>query len=322
MHRFFSLTLPGLVLGLFSSVLFANVDNPAHAEQSSEGQSAPAAVQQTEVTESLPDNITLSTDDERLPELPGSIVRLLEQGMTLESRFDAGSGLTGWLLSVDDRFTLLYSTSDHQMLISGTLLDSQGLNLSEQHMASYLPRPDVSVLEQQAHFIQQPLSSDAEAIQNKASASDATQRVLYVFFDPLCPFCRLSWQAFQPYVDLGAQVRWVPVAFLQPNSRMMAEQLINAEKPETALTGFMQQQVLPQSQADQEKAESENAWLALQSNMKLMQRFGLQGTPSIVWQDSDRTLQTFSGMPQLSDFPAMTGLPEQKQTAPELARFR
>ncbi|MFG1490081.1 hypothetical protein ABMA58_12600, partial [Oceanospirillum sp. HFRX-1_2] len=60
----------------------------------------------------------------------------------------------------------------------------------------------------------------------------------------------------------------------------------------------------------------------LQNNMKLMQRFGIQGTPGLIWADDNGELNIRSGMPKLDEFAHITGLPEQPQTDPELFRFR
>ncbi|MBB1488803.1 thiol:disulfide interchange protein DsbG [Oceanospirillum sediminis] len=305
MRRFSFLTALGFGLSLISSSVLANINtqtsNPVAATSVADQNITP-----------LPDNITSGPNDERIPELPAAIVRLLEQGMTLESRFDAGAGLTGWLLSVDDRFTLLYSTADHSTLISGTLLDQNGQNLSEQHMQQYLPRPDIQVLEK------------AWSVQQHSADTEAAAHTVYVFFDPACPFCRLSWQAFKPYVQKGADIRWVPVAFLQPASRIAADRLMQSDNPLNTLQNMMEhpKQASEIQATASGKEVSDQRWQSLQHNMELMQRFGLQGTPAMVWQDADGQIKTFSGMPELKDFASITGLPEQPQTAPELSRFR
>ncbi len=53
-----------------------------------------------------------------------------------------------------------------------------------------------------------------------------------------------------------------------------------------------------------------------------MDRFGLSGTPGLVWKDAAGKVQTSLGMPRLSKLPAITGLPAQKIDDPELAEFR
>jgi len=55
---------------------------------------------------------------------------------------------------------------------------------------------------------------------------------------------------------------------------------------------------------------------------KLMERFGVSGTPGLAWKDALGRVQVRVGMPRLSQLPAITGLPAQKIVDPELAEFR
>lgn len=60
----------------------------------------------------------------------------------------------------------------------------------------------------------------------------------------------------------------------------------------------------------------------IRSNLELMQKFGITGTPGVIWKDKNGKVFVKSGPPRLSELPAMTGLPEQKVDDPESARFR
>ena len=42
-----------------------------------------------------------------------------------------------------------------------------------------------------------------------------------VFFDPNCPFCAHLWRELQPWQN-RLRVRWIPVAFVRPDSLGMA----------------------------------------------------------------------------------------------------
>ena len=59
-----------------------------------------------------------------------------------------------------------------------------------------------------------------------------------------------------------------------------------------------------------------------EANTKLMERFGVPGTPALVWKDKAGKIRVKLGMPRLSQLPAITGLPAQKIDDPELAEFR
>jgi len=53
-----------------------------------------------------------------------------------------------------------------------------------------------------------------------------------------------------------------------------------------------------------------------------MDRFGVSGTPGLVWKDGKGRVQVKTGMPRLPQLPAITGLPAQKNDDPELRDFR
>ena len=59
-----------------------------------------------------------------------------------------------------------------------------------------------------------------------------------------------------------------------------------------------------------------------EANTKLMQRFGAPGTPALAWKDAAGKVRVKVGTPRLSQLPAITGLPAQKNDDPELAEFR
>ena len=53
-----------------------------------------------------------------------------------------------------------------------------------------------------------------------------------------------------------------------------------------------------------------------------MDRFGVSGTPGLVWKDEKGRVQVRTGMPRLLQLPSITGLPAQKIDDPELVDFR
>ena len=281
--------------------------------------------------------------NESVLEPPLPIARALEQGMTLESRFKAASGLTGWVLSLDGRFTLVYTTADQRTLISGALIDEAGNNLSEWYAQQYFPKPEIALLKESTYISVGAPKEHSLPDSASAAASDTltgtdvltetdtdptevsapglveTHRVIYAFFDPSCPFCHLAWKAFQPYLEQGVEIRWIPVAFLNPQSRDRAAAILQNQNPETALEEGMR---LFGTEDQPSAPVKDSTRRQLQNNMKLMQRFGIQGTPGMVWLDETGELNIRSGMPRLEEFAQITGLPEQPQTDPELFRFR
>ena len=150
------------------------------------------------------------------------------------------------------------------------------------------------------------------------------RRVLYVFFDANCWYCHLTWKALQPYERAGLQVRWVPVAYQKDSSAGRAAAVMQARDRAAALRenelGYRAQTydggIAPAANVPAALARQ------LEANTRLMERFGAQGTPALVWKDGAGTVRVRTGMPRLSQLPAITGLPAQKNDDPELAEFR
>lgn len=150
------------------------------------------------------------------------------------------------------------------------------------------------------------------------------KRVLYVFWDANCWYCHLTWKALQPYEKAGLQVRWVPVAYQKDNSAALAAAVMGAPDRVAALRENETRYRAKNYDGGIRAATKVPDTLAieLEENMTLMGRFGMSGTPALVWKDSAGKVQTNLGMPPLSKLPAITGLPAQKIDDPELARFR
>jgi thiol:disulfide interchange protein DsbG len=153
--------------------------------------------------------------------------------------------------------------------------------------------------------------------------SAAPKKVLYVFFDANCWYCHLTWKALQAYEKAGLQVRWVPVAYQKDSSTTKAAAIMQAENRAAALreneTGYRVESydggIAPAKASKALEAQ-------LEANFALMDRFGVSGTPGLVWRDEKGRVRVRTGMPRLSQLPAITGLPAQKIDDPELKEFR
>lgn len=170
----------------------------------------------------------------------------------------------------------------------------------------------------------EPLFARLEAARRIVEGSAQPKSILYVFFDANCYYCNLTWRSLQPYEKVGLQVRWVPVAYQKDSSAGMAAAMLLAPVPATALrqneTRYRAKNydggIRPLSAVPRELQR------ALDDNLALMQSFGGQGTPVLVWKNAQGAIRTRIAMPKLSELPAITGLPSQKQDDPELAPYR
>jgi thiol:disulfide interchange protein DsbG len=245
--------------------------------------------------------------------LPAPIQALAARGTLVGKTFSAEAGLTGWVVTRAGRNGIVYTTPDKQHLIVGSLVDANGRDLTSVYAATYLPKPNLASLYEQ-------LDGAGYVMQGAVTSKN----VIYVFFDPNCVYCHFAWKALQPYVKAGLQVRWVPVGFLKPTSATRAAAILEAKAPEQALE-FNEERfvsatedggIMPVSTIKPETLRT------LTANHALMAAIGSNSTPAIVWKDSHGVVQTKSGMPLLSELPAMTGLLEQPETDRDLDLFR
>ena len=176
----------------------------------------------------------------------------------------------------------------------------------------------------------QPAPAELPALFAALEKSDAVvegtaspKKVLYVFFDANCWYCNLTWKALQPYEKAGLQVRWVPVAYQKDSSTTKAAAIMQAQDRAAALRMNELGYRADNYDGGIAPAKPSRALQArLDQNFKLMDRFGVSGTPGLAWKDAQGRVQVKTGMPRLSQLPAITGLPAQQHDEPELAEFR
>lgn len=247
------------------------------------------------------------------PDYPKALQQAVASGVKVVSSFAAGSGLTGWVLAEGARYSIVYTTADKKLLLAGMLIGEHGENLNALFEEKYIPKPDLSALMQKLE--------KAGAV-TEGAAKDA-KGVVYVFVDPNCPYCHLTWKALQPYEKAGLQVRWLLVATLGPTSLPKAIEVLAAPDQVAAFRTMEANQGKPFKPGAQSAEATHAAQVAtIRHNGELMEQFGVSGTPGIVWKDHQGKVHVKSGLPHLSELPAITGLPEQKIDDPDLAKFR
>lgn len=244
---------------------------------------------------------------------PKAIRKAVDSGVKVVKSFPAVSGLTGWVLSQDGRYSVVYTTADKKTLLAGALIGESGENIGAAFEEKYVPKPDLGVLFQQL----EKSSYVAEG------AVSGPKSIVYVFVDANCPFCHSTWLALQPYEKVGLQVRWIPVATLGPTSMPKAIEVMAAADKVAAfrkMEGNHGKPWTPSALASETAQPAVAA--AIGQNGELMQRFGIAGTPGVIWKDKQGKVQVKGGMPRLSELPAITGLPEQKNDDSSLSKFR
>ncbi|HJW56821.1 MAG TPA: thiol:disulfide interchange protein DsbG [Burkholderiaceae bacterium] len=244
---------------------------------------------------------------------PKMIQGAVDNGVKVVKTFPASSGLTGWVLMEGGRYSIVFATADKKSLLMGALIGENGENLSAQYAEKYIPKPDLGSLYQElekAAYVVEGVAKDPKS-------------VIYVFVDANCPFCHFTWKALQSYEKAGLQVRWLPVAMLTPTSMPKAIEVMTASDKTAAFRKMEEnhgKNVAPSAKATE--SANPQAAASIRKNGELMEKFGISGTPGVLWKDKQGKVNVKGGMPRLSEIPMITGLPEQKITDPDLERFR
>lgn len=243
--------------------------------------------------------------------LPAPIQSAVASGLKFEKSFPAAGGLTGWVLSQGPGTNMvLFTTAVGDVAIAGNMFDAKGVNLTKQYLEKYSPKPDYEKLWGEL---------DSSAWVSEGASTKDAKSVVYAFEDANCGYCHLAWKAFQPYMAVGLQVRWVPVAFLAADSMPKAVQLLGASSSSAAITemhaDFGKKLTSTKPLDEALKAKVEN-------NAKIMRKYGFSGTPAIFYKDKQGIVHAVNGMPSLSELPSITGLPEQENKDSSLARYR
>jgi thiol:disulfide interchange protein DsbG len=245
--------------------------------------------------------------------LPKALNKAVESGVKVVRNFPAASNLTGWVLSQGGRYSIVYTTPDKKTLLAGSLIGEDGENLAAQYEEKYVPKPDFGALFQE--------------LEKSSFVAEGTikspKTVIYVFFDPNCPFCHAAWRAVQPYEKIGLQVRWIAVATLGPTSLPKAIEVMAAADQIAAFRKMEENHGKPWTPSTQSAESGHPAIVAaIRQNGELMEKFGIAGTPGVVWKDKQGKVQVKGGMPRLSELPSITGLPLQKNEDSALTKFQ
>lgn len=112
-----------------------------------------------------------------------------------------------------------------------------------------------------------------------------------VFSDPDCPFCKRLEAEFAKMTDITIYNFMMPIPSLHPNAQSKAVQIWCQPNRTEAWTKWMRQGQLP--------AQAANCPNPVQETMMLGERFGFNGTPTIVMPNG-KVVQGFMPNPQLT----------------------
>lgn len=215
---------------------------------------------------------------------PAPIESMRGKGVEILDTFDAPSGLSGYAALYQGRPLTLYLTSDQQHVLIGSLLDAEGDDLSGPVIEEKISGPQSSLLWKQ-------LDEEGNWI---AEGDASAERIVYVFTDPNCPYCKRFWNDAQPWVKSGkVQLRHIPVGVLGDASRKKAAAMLAADNPLKMLVDNESGKKSAPEASLNEALEQK-----LENNLALMSRVGATGTPSILYLDDKDLMQLYPGAAQ------------------------
>jgi thiol:disulfide interchange protein DsbG len=139
-----------------------------------------------------------------------------------------------------------------------------------------------------------------------ASGSKSTERVVYVFTDPDCPFCNDLWRALQTARAPEVQVRYLLVAVIDADSRGRDATILESADPAAALEKHERAFAGGAGIASKSTVQPETAE-TVAVNAALMNALHIFGTPGLVYLDEHNGVKVFAGMPDAQQLRAIFG---------------
>lgn len=126
------------------------------------------------------------------------------------------------------------------------------------------------------------------------------KHVIYIFFDPNCPYCHKLYEEFRPWVKRNeVQLRWLPIGTLMASSRGKAAAILQAKNPLAAFRrneqGFSP--VHGFGRIGEEPLPKPAIKKALNINAELLDRTGQEAVPTMVFRVKDGTPIFIQGSP-------------------------
>lgn len=201
-------------------------------------------------------------------ELPAPVQALRDQGLSIHGQFEAPGGLRGYGASVQGQDMAIYLTPDGEHAIVGTLMDSEGNDLTEAQLDEHVRVPleaETWQLLEESHWIQ--------------DGDTAAPRIIYTFTDANCPYCHQLWEQSRPWIDAGkVQLRHIMVGILAPDSPALAATMLGADSPSAALSAHSEGERVSASAQAREIEEQ------VYANNQLFEALGLYATPTSAFQ--------------------------------------
>lgn len=129
-----------------------------------------------------------------------------------------------------------------------------------------------------------------------------SDHVVYIFFDPNCPYCHRLYESLRPWIGRGElEARWIPIGTLMTTSLGKAAAILEAPdrtaalhenetrfSRETGAFGGITEEPLPRDETLRQLAV----------NLELLKRTGDQGVPMMLYRLKDGSVHATLGAPK------------------------
>jgi len=137
------------------------------------------------------------------------------------------------------------------------------------------------------------------------AGSKSTERVVYVFTDPDCPYCNDLWKALQTARAPDVQIRYLLVAVIDADSKGKDAAILESDDPAATLAkaerNYDRGGVKPKPTLLPATSET------ISVNADLMQALHIFGTPGLVYLDEHDQVKVFAGMPDPAQLKTIVG---------------
>lgn len=221
--------------------------------------------------------------------------------------FPAVLGLVGFVVQSKQggNSGIVYADSKGQYVFAGSIISAKGQDLTQIYTNEYINSK-----------IAGPAYAEANKLHFFSSGSDKAPHKMLVLIDPNCIYCHLLYKEMQPLIAEGQlQIRWLPVAFRAPSSPGMAAAMLNThsdaasskllDQNEAVFDDKTEQGGLTPIEPNTQDPGVTEAFKKVAQNTDFFSKSGFQGTPTVLYKQSDGKVIMVPGYVSGKAFKAM-----------------
>ena len=226
------------------------------------------------------------------PQLPPPIATMLKKGSDakiIETFKVPGTDITAWVIGAQGERRIFYVPASNTVAILGLVFDENLVNLTEAHAKKAREVPVATASpDQAANHLPRGFFSDATTKMTlgqlavaDAALVEGVGRDVYVIYDPACRFCHQFWRDTRHSLN-RVRIHWIPVAKVAKNSAFLADAIIGAVNPSSAMAAASDGRLQPS------QVLTQRSQLMLDKNAMILEASGKSNVPYIAFADKGR----------------------------------